>query len=89
VISSELDIDKQQTTDLSRSKTVELKQYCKDGTILWVEVTAKFIRDDNNRPISILGVSRDITQRKNAEIEKKKLETKLQQAHKMEAVYIE
>ncbi|MDA3898643.1 MAG: PAS domain S-box protein, partial [Desulfobacteraceae bacterium] len=86
LITEELNIDREGTADLSRSKTIELKQYCKDGTIIWLEVTAKFIRGSNNRPISILGVSRDITERKNAELEKEKLETKLQQAHKMEAV---
>jgi len=86
VISEELDIEKTGTADLSRSRTIELKQYCKNGSSIWIEVTAKFIRDKNNRPTSILGVSRDITERKTTEVEKKKLESKLQQAHKMEAV---
>jgi PAS domain S-box-containing protein len=86
LITEELNINREKNADLSRSKTIELKQYRKDGTIIWVEVTAKFISGSNNRPNSILGVSRDITERKNAELEKKKLETKLQQAHKMEAV---
>ncbi len=86
LISEELNIDKAGAADPSRSKTMELKQYCKNGSTIWIEVTAKFIRDKDNRPISILGVSRDITERKKAEAEKKKLESKLQQAYKMEAV---
>jgi PAS domain S-box-containing protein len=86
LIREALETDKEPTADPLRSRTVELKQYCKDGTIIWIEVTAKFIRNNAHRPVSILGVSRDITERKTAEIEKKKLETKLQQAHKMEAV---
>ncbi|MCD6585722.1 MAG: response regulator [Desulfobacteraceae bacterium] len=86
LISEELDIDKTGPADLSRSKTLELKQYCKNGSSIWVEVTAKFIRNTNHQPINILGVSRDITERKKAEKEKKNLEAKLQQSHKMEAI---
>ena len=85
-ISEELEIDKTGNYDLPRSKTLELKQYCKNKSSIWVEITAKFIRDINNRPISILGVSRDITERKMAEKEKENLEAKLQQTHKMEAI---
>ncbi|MBC2717187.1 MAG: response regulator [Desulfobacteraceae bacterium] len=86
LISDELKIDKTGTAELSRSRTLELKQYCKDGSTIWVEITAKFIRDNNKRAISVLGISRDITERKKAAAEKKNLETKLQQSHKMEAV---
>ena len=86
LISEELDIDKTGPADLSRSKTLELKQYCKNGSSIWVEVTAKFIRNTNHQPINILGVSRDITERKKAEKEKENLEAKLQQSHKMEAI---
>lgn len=86
VIAEEIKTDKSGSADPLRSITVELQQYCKDGATIWIEVTAKFIRDKNHRPISILGVSRDITERKKADEERKKLETKLQQAHKMEAV---
>ncbi len=86
MIAEEIETDKSGTADPMHSWTIELQQYCKDGDTIWIEVTAKFIRDKNHRPISILGVSRDITERKKADEEKKKLETKLQQAHKMEAV---
>ena len=85
-IAQELKADASDSADPFRSRTIELKQYCKDGSTVWVEVTAKFIRNNKKQPVSILGVARDITERKKAEAEKKKLETKLQQAHKMEAV---
>ena len=86
LIARELKADASGSADPFRSRTIELKQYCKDGSTVWVEVTAKFIRNNKKQPVSILGVARDITERKKAEAEKKKLEVKLQQAHKMEAV---
>jgi putative nucleotidyltransferase with HDIG domain len=39
----------------------------KDGTIFWVETTASLIRDENQRPVGIMGVIRDINERKMAE----------------------
>jgi len=35
----------------------------KDGSTVWVETRARFLFDDQGRPASILGVSRDITER--------------------------
>lgn len=65
--------------DPSRSRTLELEQYHKDGSTIWTEVSLSFIRDQEGKPVSILGVTRDISERK-------KLQAQLQQAHKMEAV---
>ena len=39
----------------------------KDGTTVWTEVKFSFIRDENQRPVGILGLTRDITERKQAE----------------------
>ncbi|MFO8112343.1 MAG: ATP-binding protein [Desulfosalsimonadaceae bacterium] len=86
LIKEELKNEKTGSPDPSRSKTIEVNQYCKDGRSIWLEITAKFIRDNNGRPDSILGVSRDITERKLVEAEKEQLEAKLQQSQKMEAV---
>lgn len=68
------------------ARNIELKKYRRDGSEIWIEITAKFMRDEDNRPVSILGVSRDITERKEAEAEKKQMEAKFLQAQKMEAV---
>ena len=86
VIAEELDREKSETADPFRSRTQEVEQYCKDGTTLWTEVTASFLRDRAGQVIAILGASRDISERKQAENEKKNLEARLQQAHKMEAI---
>ncbi len=56
----------------------------KDGTLFWVEINAsRTIWED--RPAT-LNIIRDITERKQAEEEKAKLEAQLRQAQKMEAL---
>jgi PAS domain S-box-containing protein len=53
--------------DPNRSKTIEIQQYCKDGSICLAEVTASFLRDQADRIVGLLGVTRDISERKKAE----------------------
>jgi PAS domain S-box-containing protein len=45
-------------------RSVELEQPCKNGTTVWTEVMANFIFDDQNKPIQVLGISRDISERR-------------------------
>ncbi len=42
----------------------ELEQYCKDGTIIWTNVHARVLKGLDNKPKGILGITRDITERK-------------------------
>jgi PAS domain S-box-containing protein len=49
------------------SRTLPLEMLRKDGTTVWTEVKFSFIRDENQRPVGILGVTRDITERKRSE----------------------
>jgi PAS domain S-box-containing protein len=59
----------------------------KDGTYLWVTSRAKIIqRGDDGKPLRIVGVQRDIHQRKMDEDEKAQLERELRQSQKMEAI---
>ena len=51
------------------SRTLELELRRKDGTTVWAEVKLSFIRDENQQAVGILGVSRDITERKRADDE--------------------
>ena len=55
---------------------MELEEYCKDGSTVWVELTASFLRDNNFKPTDILTVTRDITDRKKAEETLKESEKK-------------
>jgi diguanylate cyclase (GGDEF)-like protein/PAS domain S-box-containing protein len=47
--------------------SLELEARHKDGHIVWIENTMSFIRDENGKPVSIVGETRDITERKKAE----------------------
>jgi len=51
-----------------------------------LELSLSLIWDNENRPCGYRGVLRDVTERKQAEVERKKLEVQLQQAHKMESI---
>ena len=46
---------------------MELEEYRKDGSTIWVELVSSFLRDNNLKPKGILTVTRDITERKHAE----------------------
>jgi len=48
-------------------RSVELEFCCKDGRIVWGEIKFSFIRDENGKPVSILGEGRNITERKQME----------------------
>jgi PAS domain S-box-containing protein len=53
--------------DPNRRVTLELEEYCKDGSSIWTETTLALLRDDDKQPIGIAGVTRDISERKRAE----------------------
>src|SRR5208283_1915791 len=55
------------TADPARTVLMELEEYCKDGSTIWVEIVASFLRDNNFKPTAILTVAKDITERKHAE----------------------
>lgn len=50
---------------------LEFEIYHKNGSTIWAEVSRVFLRDENDIPIGLLGVVRDITKRKIAENELK------------------
>jgi PAS domain S-box-containing protein len=51
----------------NRSRTLELELRRKDGSTVWTEVKASLLRNPEGKPIGILGVTRDISERKQAE----------------------
>jgi PAS domain S-box-containing protein len=85
-LEEELAIERRESKDLNRSRTLELEYKCKDGSTIWSEVKYSFIRDSSGRAIGILAVGRNITERRKAEKEKTDLQQQLQQAQRMEAV---
>ena len=50
-----------------RSITLEIEHIRKDGTTVWGELTTSFIRDEDGSPTGIIGITRDIDERKRAE----------------------
>ena len=51
-----------------------------------LELSLSFLRDTDESPLGYRGVLRDVSERKQTEEEKKKLEGQLQMAHKMESI---
>jgi PAS domain S-box-containing protein len=69
-----------------RSATLELELLRKGGASVWSEVTASFLLGEDGKPIGVLGVTRDITERRKAEKEKRGLLESLARSKKMEAL---
>ena len=67
VLAEELATEKEGTEDPSRSRMLELELNRKDGSSVWTEVKVSFLRGGDGKPTGILGVARDITDRKQAE----------------------
>jgi PAS domain S-box-containing protein len=66
-LATELAIDGQPGVDPNRSRIDEWEQPCKDGSLIWTEARTRFIRDAQGRPVKVLGISRDIRERKAAQ----------------------
>lgn len=53
--------------DPNRSVVMELEEYHKEGHKVWVETKVKFLRDEKLKATGLLGISRDISERKKQE----------------------
>ncbi len=53
--------------DLESKLYLELEEYRKDGTTIWVGNNISYLRDEQGRPIAFIAVSQDITERNKAE----------------------
>jgi len=60
-------LEEDRNADPFRTETIELEEYCKDGSIIWVEIVVSFLRDANLVPTGILTATRNITERKLSE----------------------
>ena len=69
-----------------RSVVLDIEFLKRDGGTVWGETSCTFMRDDEGQVIGVLGITRDITERRKAEEERLKLEERLQQAQKLEAM---
>jgi PAS domain S-box-containing protein len=49
-----------------RGYSIDKRYVCKDGSIVWVELTVSVIRDEHGRPVRGMGLVQDITERRRA-----------------------
>ena len=63
----EISEEQKGSRDLARTRTMELEYRCKDGSTAWGESKITSIRDVQGKVVEILGVARNITERKAAE----------------------
>lgn len=61
------------TVDVNRTRTLDLEEKCKDGSTIWTETIFSAIRDQDHKMIGMLGITRDITERRKASEEREKL----------------
>jgi PAS domain S-box-containing protein len=58
----------------------------KDGTLFWASVVLDAVHDDDGRLVGFAKITRDITERRNAQLELQRAQEQLAQAQKMEAI---
>lgn len=64
LLSKELEREQDENVDPERIINYEIEYYHKNGSILWYEVIASGLRDENRILTGIHGISRDITEKK-------------------------
>jgi PAS domain S-box-containing protein len=77
VLAEELQLDKEPGVDPDRTRSLELDYYHKNGSTKCLETVVRFLRDEDGNPVGIFGVSRDISERKRAEEELKRINVEL------------
>lgn len=66
-LAQELDAENLENPDPGRQLILDLEQYKKDGSIIWVENRISFIRNKENKATGILVASSDISEKKKAD----------------------
>jgi two-component system NtrC family sensor kinase len=67
VFHEELESELLRQKDGGRARIIEAELACKDGSTVWVEIKTAFLRDGTGSPIGVLGIAREITERRRAE----------------------
>jgi PAS domain S-box-containing protein len=66
-IEEEMAIEKSGTADPNRTRRLELEVYHKNGNLHWLSITFSPHRNSAGELVSVIGVTRDITERKKAD----------------------
>ena len=72
--------------DTGRYTTIEVEAIRKDGSMVWIEANSTFMRDEEGAPVGAVGMSLDISERKQAELEKLELEGQLSRFQKIDSI---
>jgi PAS domain S-box-containing protein/putative nucleotidyltransferase with HDIG domain len=90
LLKEELRVENREQKDLARSRTLDLELIHKDGSLVPVEVKYTFLRDTQGRPVEVLAMARDISERKQAQEEAKQNTERLIRAmeHAIQAMTI-
>lgn len=61
-----LELERFKAVGMEKDRVInmEIEQIRKDGSTFWTEITVRFIFDDNGQPVGLLGITRDISQRR-------------------------
>ncbi|MCX5850187.1 MAG: PAS domain S-box protein [Deltaproteobacteria bacterium] len=66
-ISEAMEMEKREHKGINISRKIQLEMRRKNETTVWTEVNLSFIKNENKQPVAILGITREITERKQAE----------------------
>ena len=67
IIAEEMTAERLADRNVTLSRSMELEFYRKDGSTFWGEIAVTLVRDADGKPREIIGVGRDITERKKSE----------------------
>lgn len=67
---------------------IEHRVILPDGSEHWIKETGDIVRDENDRPIRMIGVAQDVTNRKQAELKSLKNEIKAREANKAKSQFL-
>jgi PAS domain S-box-containing protein len=76
----------QAALDGQRDFNTEFRVRHPDGTVVHIEANGLVLRDEKGKPLRMIGLNIDVTERKHAEEARRSLEERLQRAEKMEAL---
>jgi PAS domain S-box-containing protein len=62
--------------------SIQLEEYCKNGSTVWVEIAVSAIRDNTLQPTAIVTMTRDISKRRQAQEELKRTHEELKRISK-------